>query len=79
MRNRQLSGQGEDNSGPETSRSSHRSSNRRRGVAPPVYSLIDTGSEMATDSEFETEAETSLSEPEYSEHEPDLSPPPYIP
>ena len=57
------------------------SSNRRRGRAPPVYSLIDidTGSEMTTDSEFETEAETSLSEPEYSEHEPDLSPPPYVP
>ena len=79
MRNRQISGQDGDSSGPETSRGTARSSNRRRGVAPPVYSLIDTGSEMATDSEFETEAETSLSEPEYSEHEPDLSPPPYIP
>lgn len=80
-RNRQLTGEDGDSSGPESGgrNTTRSSSSRRRGVAPPVYSLIDTGSEMTTDSEFETEAETSLSEPEYSEHEPDLSPPPYVP
>lgn len=79
IRNRQLSEQEGDSSGPESGRNTTRSGSRRRGVAPPVYSLIDTGSEMTTDSEFETEAETSMSEPEYSEHEPDHSPPPYVP
>lgn len=83
LRNRQQTESEGESSGPETRRttmtSATRSNRRRRGVAPPVYSLIDTGSELTTDSEFETEAETSLSEPEYSEHEPDLSPPPYTP
>ena len=78
LRNRQQTESEGESSGPESRRTTTRS-NRRRGVAPPVYSLIDTGSELTTDSEFETEAETSLSEPEYTEHEPDLSPPPYSP
>lgn len=83
LRNRQQTESEGESNGPETRRttttSATRSNRRRRGVAPPVYSLIDTGSELTTDSEFEVEAETSLSEPEYSEHEPDLSPPPYTP
>ena len=78
LRNRQQTESEGESSGPESRRTTTRN-NRRRGVAPPVYSLIDTGSELTTDSEFETEAETSLSEPEYTEHEPDLSPPPYSP
>ena len=79
MRNRQLAESEGESSGTETRRVTTRNTNRRRGVAPPLYSLIDTGSELTTDSEFETEAETSLSEPEYTEHEPELSPPPYSP
>ena len=79
MRNRQLTESEGDSSGTESRRTTTRSHNRRRGVAPPVYSLNDTGSELTTDSEFETEAETSLSEPEYTEHESELSPPPYAP
>ena len=77
LRNRQQTESEGESSGPESRRTTR--SNRRRGVAPPIYSLIDTGSELTTDSEFETEAETSLSEPEYTECEPDLSPPPYSP
>ena len=79
LRNRQLTESEGDSSGLESRRTTTRGNSRRRGVAPPIYSLIDTGSELTTDSEFETEAETSLSEPEYTEHEPDLSPPPYSP
>lgn len=79
LRNRQLTESEGDSSGTESRMTTITRSSRRRGVAPPVYSLIDTGSELTTDSEFETEAETSLSEPEYTEHEPDLSPPPYSP
>lgn len=81
LRNRQQTESEGESSGPESRRTTATTrSSRRRGVAPPIYSLIDTGSELTTtDSEFETEAETSLSEPEYTEHEPDLSPPPYSP
>ena len=47
--------------------------NLSHGTAPPVYSLLDTASDITT------EAETSMSEPEYSEAEPSSPPPPYNP
>ena len=50
---------------------------RRRSGPPPLYNLVESS---ATDvSDTEGEAETSMSEPEYTETEPESPPPAYIP
>ena len=49
----------------------------RRSGPPPLYNLAESS---ATDvSDTEGEAETSMSEPEYTETEPESPPPAYIP
>lgn len=49
----------------------------RRTGPPPLYNLVESS---ATDvSDTEGEAETSMSEPEYTEAEPESPPPAYIP
>lgn len=50
---------------------------RRRDGPPPVYHMLESsGTEI---SDTDGEAETSMSEPEYTETEPISPPPPYAP